>query len=1536
MAIQLSNIGNVTDGGALQLNGAYFSVNAEIDGTTYLFVAGFFDDGITVFSVAPDGSLTNVFNQDDGGILELNGVTGLETVDVGDRTFLIATGHNDDGLTVFEVNTDGPFSLDFVQVIPDNTLRELDGAHHVTTIEVGGVDYVYISGYDDDGLMVYSVGADGMLTEVQQVQDNGPLEIAGPASTHIATVDGNNFLFVAGFDDDGIGVLQIGNDGMLTPVFNVQDNAQLEIEAVHTLTSAVLDGTTYLFAGGFGDDGISVFSVASNGALTNVFNIMDQTDGALIDGVATLDIAQVNGATYLIAAASGLAELPNEESGEDGLSVFLVNNDGSLSLVDIVPDSDGVELDRVYSAKTLTVNGTSYVIATGRSDDGVAVFDFGEEQVGFTDTGPFTIDENEAEGTTVGDVNAAVGDSPDDQGITYAITGGNTGTDGDSDPAFSIDSSTGIITVNDSGDLDFEDQSAYVLTVEATAGGQTISTNVTINLNDINDAPEIVAPTNLATAEDTPVELTGFDFQDDDGDELTVVLTATGSLFEGSAVPGVAISGLGTDSITLTGLGDDIASVLEDVTLTPPLNFTGTVNIAVTADDDNGGLDADTGVVTVSVGTNAPTFTETGPFDVDENEDDGTAVGDVDATLDGGLPDESITYAIIDGNQDKDGDLTPPFSIDASTGEITVNDGGDLNFEDMSVFTLTVEATNTGTDETSTAQVTIALNDLNDAPEITPNTGLQTPEDNGVLLSGFTVEDQDGDTLIVVLSSPSATFSGSNQPGVVISGLGTDEVTLTGAPADIQAAIGTITYTPPQDFAGLAGLTATADDGNQGTDSVDFTILVTPEGDAPIFTNTGPFPVDENEDDGTSVGDVDAQIGDGVTDENVVYEIIDGNQDKDGDENPPFAIDFTTGEITVNDGGDLDFELMPQFVLTIRATNTNTLETSTTTVTITLTDLNDPPEVTPAVGLTTPEDTAIGLDDFDVDDQDDDVVALTLSSDDGTFTGPVNVLGVSVDGLGTDEITLTGLPDNLDAALDQLDFLPAPDFNGEALISYFADDGFEGEGEGEGEGESGTDSGTTTITVTPVNDDPVVTPPDMLMTNEDVPLPLDGFAVEDVDGDTITLVVSNPTGRFTGVVNTPVNVSGLGTNAVTLVGDADLLDDALAEISFVPPQDFFGTATLSYTATDGAGGEDSGSVDVQVKEVEDVLDARDDSFFVSINGSLSGNVTDNNGFGFDTIGEGSTFTVSLVGSGPSNGNLTLNADGSFTYTPDTAYFCGSGDTFTYRLSDSSGDSDTAQVTIVVGFPDIVMPSEDDFISVFTGTPDKDKFKGTSANDFAEGFDGRDKLKGDDGNDTLKGGASRDKLNGQDGNDTLFGGTGRDFLRGNDGDDLLDGGDDNDSLDGGEGDDIIEGAGGNDRIKAGDGDDAANGGDGNDRLFGRDGDDALLGGAGDDRLTGGKGNDRLSGGTGNDELYGGGDADVFVFNRGDDVDEIFDMDFDEDRIDLSCSDFGIESFAQILAIASKDGKDVLLDFGNGDQLRIDKTDVDELTADAFIF
>ncbi|OGS97667.1 MAG: hypothetical protein A3H31_12140 [Gallionellales bacterium RIFCSPLOWO2_02_FULL_57_47] len=130
--------------------------------------------------------------------------------------------------------------------------------------------------------------------------------------------------------------------------------------------------------------------------------------------------------------------------------------------------------------------------------------------------------------------------------------------------------------------------------------------------------------------------------------------------------------------------------------------------------------------------------------------------------------------------------------------------------------------------------------------------------------------------------------------------------------------------------------------------------------------------------------------------------------------------------------------------------------------------------------------------------------------------------------------------------------------------------------------------------------------------------------------------------------------------------------------------------------------------------------------------------------------------------------------------------------------------------------------------------------------------------------------------------TLYGGAGNDtiinqrnytnsVIEGGSGNDTITSAGSNDTIDGGVGDDIITDNGGSNTLR---------GGDGNDTItyYTSGGNNTIEGGAGDDLIqfaSNTSGVSTIAGGAGNDRIRGGGDANTYVFNRGDGQDSIND-------------------------------------------------------------
>ncbi len=194
--------------------------------------------------------------------------------------------------------------------------------------------------------------------------------------------------------------------------------------------------------------------------------------------------------------------------------------------------------------------------------------------------------------------------------------------------------------------------------------------------------------------------------------------------------------------------------------------------------------------------------------------------------------------------------------------------------------------------------------------------------------------------------------------------------------------------------------------------------------------------------------------------------------------------------------------------------------------------------------------------------------------------------------------------------------------------------------------------------------------------------------------DTIgSLVINGVDVTEGGTVTTDLGVLTVTENNGVYSYTYELTDNTLAD----PDSDTF---TLTVTDSDG----DTASTDLIINIVDDVPAAEDDANSLDAGefGPATGNVLGNDTQGAD--GADVTGFTGLGGSGAPGdtiqgeyGVLTLNADGTYSYTRDPGTPGGVTDTFTYTITD--GDGDTAQADLVITIADapvvLTLPVEGD-------------------------------------------------------------------------------------------------------------------------------------------------------------------------------------------------------------------------------------------------
>ncbi len=687
---------------------------------------------------------------------------------------------------------------------------------------------------------------------------------------------------------------------------------------------------------------------------------------------------------------------------------------------------------------------------------------------------------------------------------------------------------------------------------------------VNITVNSFNDAPSAVND-NYIVNEDISLNGTTVLVNDTDpeGNNLIVNTTPITSVVNGS--------------LTLNANGTFL--------YTPNLNYNGGDSFVYEVCDD--GVPSACSTATVNLTVNAINDAPIAVADVATISEDGVLNG-LSVLLNDSDPDGNLlTVSLIP--------VTPP-----SNGVLTLNGNGTYtytpfaNYNGPDSFVYQV-CDNAGTSLCATAIVNLTITALNDAP-IASNDVASTNEDIG--LNGSTVlandVDPDGNPLTV------------NTVPLVLPLHGTLNLNTNG----------TYTYTPAPNYNGSDSFVYEVCDNAIPSlcNSATVTITINSIADVPIAAN-----------DNYSTAE-DALLNAGS--------VLNNDFDGDGDllsVNTTPVSNVSNGVLVLNGDGTFiyipspNFNGSDSFIYQVCDPGSNCVNA---TVIISVNSVNDAP---------------VAVNDNASVNEDLVLTGSTVLLNDSDPEG--NTLAVNTNAVVT--------PANGNLVLNAngtYTYTPAANFNGiDSFVYQICDNGIP----------SACSNATVTITVNAVNDNPTLVN-DVFSTNEDVLLVGSSLLINDsdIDGNTISIVTTPVTNPSNG--NLVLNVNGTFT--------------------YLPNANFNGTDSFVYRVCDNGVPSlcANATVTITVNSVNDLPVAVSDAASTSEDNVLIGSTVLAN----DSDPDGNPLTVSTLPiTAPLNGTLSINSNGTYTYTP-AANFNGN-DSFVYQVCDNASPAGCANATVSI-------------------------------------------------------------------------------------------------------------------------------------------------------------------------------------------------------------------------------------------------------------
>ena len=318
---------------------------------------------------ATDGLMP--YMQDFKSISANNTVT-VTSYEKGGSHYVYAGGFG--GIDIFSLNKEGK-----LKPIGTQALYKEDGpARGMVADRIKGTDFLFVANKHGNAIETFKILDNGTLDRVSLTMDTDETHLGIAITLQVVHMKQGSYLFIGGLEETpGLSSFKIQDDGKLAHVQSMKDDEKIYTDGIIGMFTHKIKGKTYLYTGGFQDNGVSSFRVYENGSFKNINNIGDTTTDRYLTGAYPVTGVKLGDHYYVIVGhrhhkyyeKNGFIKNPDFVYHGDAVSVFKVNRKGALVPHSILKDDENTKLQGQTRIEIVSVMDNEAVLAVGTRDD---------------------------------------------------------------------------------------------------------------------------------------------------------------------------------------------------------------------------------------------------------------------------------------------------------------------------------------------------------------------------------------------------------------------------------------------------------------------------------------------------------------------------------------------------------------------------------------------------------------------------------------------------------------------------------------------------------------------------------------------------------------------------------------------------------------------------------------------------------------------------------------------------------------------------------------------------------------------------------------------------------------------------------------------------------------------------------------------------------------------------------------------------------------------------------------------------------------